>query len=435
MNKNLKKKEFVKSRKGITLIALVITIIVLLILAGISISMLAGDNSILNRAGQAREKNGTTGTKEQIQIAIMSALSNGNGQIKDDDLRTEIKKNISGVTDNDITGNERNGWQVKKDNKAFAISNTGNVNEAFWEEVKNINGDITEIRRIDGKVTGINIGDSIGYNALDGLSQNDYTITSLGTVTGMGEGNNQTIEIDAGSWRVLGVEKGRLKIIHASLVGVPATDSDNESSGVYASKYLKLSGQIGYENVEKELNRICSFYGKGKYADSSIKARSINIEDVNTITGYNPNAEGIRNPTENDIVSGNKYGKNTIYQYKNKITFSWNGIDDKPNYTSSTKSGKMKKEHHIGFFWYDGNLMKKTEYVEGKIGKICELTSELYGYVPTTLIDSDYGGYDVLFNKAKRGTADTEDYWLASKGFMGYSNYSFYNLFYKRRNI
>ena len=40
---------------GITLIALVVTIIVLLILAGISIQMLTGDNGILTRAGQAKE--------------------------------------------------------------------------------------------------------------------------------------------------------------------------------------------------------------------------------------------------------------------------------------------------------------------------------------------------------------------------------------------
>ena len=41
--------------QGITLIALVITIIVLLILAGVSISMLTGDNAILSKAGQAKE--------------------------------------------------------------------------------------------------------------------------------------------------------------------------------------------------------------------------------------------------------------------------------------------------------------------------------------------------------------------------------------------
>ena len=41
---------------GITLIALVVTIIVLLILAGVSISMLTGQNGILNRAAEAKEK-------------------------------------------------------------------------------------------------------------------------------------------------------------------------------------------------------------------------------------------------------------------------------------------------------------------------------------------------------------------------------------------
>jgi Tfp pilus assembly protein PilE len=42
-----------KKNSGITLIALVITIIVLLILAGISIQMLTGENGILNRASDA----------------------------------------------------------------------------------------------------------------------------------------------------------------------------------------------------------------------------------------------------------------------------------------------------------------------------------------------------------------------------------------------
>ncbi len=41
---------------GITLIALVVTVVVLLILAGISISMLTGENGILNRASEAKEK-------------------------------------------------------------------------------------------------------------------------------------------------------------------------------------------------------------------------------------------------------------------------------------------------------------------------------------------------------------------------------------------
>ena len=57
----------IRKNKGITLIALVITIIVLLILAGVSISMLTGENGILNRAKEAKEKT-ELATKEEEEI-------------------------------------------------------------------------------------------------------------------------------------------------------------------------------------------------------------------------------------------------------------------------------------------------------------------------------------------------------------------------------
>ena len=51
------------SSKGITLIALVVTIIILIILAGISISMLTGQNGILTRAAEAKRSKQTTISK------------------------------------------------------------------------------------------------------------------------------------------------------------------------------------------------------------------------------------------------------------------------------------------------------------------------------------------------------------------------------------
>ena len=55
--KKLKSKNYsLKLNDGITLIALVITIIVLLILAGITISMLTGENGILTKVKEAKEK-------------------------------------------------------------------------------------------------------------------------------------------------------------------------------------------------------------------------------------------------------------------------------------------------------------------------------------------------------------------------------------------
>ena len=62
------KKKF--SNKGITLIALVITIIVLLILAGVTIATLTGDNGILNQAENAKEQTEIENEKEQISLVM-----------------------------------------------------------------------------------------------------------------------------------------------------------------------------------------------------------------------------------------------------------------------------------------------------------------------------------------------------------------------------
>ena len=72
----------VKSKNGITLIALVITIIVLLILAGISISLLSGENGILARAKDAKEKYEDAAEKEEADLARIADeinMYNGGG--------------------------------------------------------------------------------------------------------------------------------------------------------------------------------------------------------------------------------------------------------------------------------------------------------------------------------------------------------------------
>ena len=59
-----------RNQKGITLIALVITIIVLLILAGVSIAMLTGENGILNKATSARSATNEAEAIERINLAL-----------------------------------------------------------------------------------------------------------------------------------------------------------------------------------------------------------------------------------------------------------------------------------------------------------------------------------------------------------------------------
>ena len=59
--------------KGITLIALVVTVIILLILSGVTISAITGENGILKKAKLAKEISETSNEKESIELAFMSA--------------------------------------------------------------------------------------------------------------------------------------------------------------------------------------------------------------------------------------------------------------------------------------------------------------------------------------------------------------------------
>lgn len=88
-------KHKINTKSGITLIALVVTIIVLLILAGISVQMLTGNNGILQRAGEAKELTNVAQEKESITLAYNSALTDkiqkDNNNVTVDDLDKAIK--------------------------------------------------------------------------------------------------------------------------------------------------------------------------------------------------------------------------------------------------------------------------------------------------------------------------------------------------------
>ncbi len=84
-----------KRNEGITLIALVVTIVVLMILAGVSITMLMGDSGIIDQAKEAKRQTEYSGEEDLIQMAIVSAKSKGNyGEMTREDLERELDVNI-----------------------------------------------------------------------------------------------------------------------------------------------------------------------------------------------------------------------------------------------------------------------------------------------------------------------------------------------------
>ena len=168
------KKNYLKE-KGITLIALVITIAVLLILAGVSISALFGDSGIIDRAKEAQNETNQATERDKKEIKELSNWL-------DSKISKTTKKPL--ITDSSLTSNDRtssesttviaedkNGNQVVVPG-GFKISGDSGEsveqgvviedkegNQFVWVPVSNINGDgSNKIKKDDGSEVEITLG-------------------------------------------------------------------------------------------------------------------------------------------------------------------------------------------------------------------------------------------------------------------------------------
>ena len=91
---------------GITLIALVVTIVVLLILAGITISLVFGPNGVINKAKEAEENTKREQVREQLELAKAPEFIEGNGKYDPDSY-------FQRVEDEEII-KDKNKGQLKK---------------------------------------------------------------------------------------------------------------------------------------------------------------------------------------------------------------------------------------------------------------------------------------------------------------------------------
>ena len=80
-----------KNMKGITLVALVITIVILLILAGISIQAIT-NTGLFNKANEAKKQSEIANIKEQIQLEIYAKQAENTGEITEYDLKSILEK-------------------------------------------------------------------------------------------------------------------------------------------------------------------------------------------------------------------------------------------------------------------------------------------------------------------------------------------------------
>jgi Na+-transporting NADH:ubiquinone oxidoreductase subunit NqrC len=143
--KLLKGRIQMKNNTGITLISLMVTIIVLLILAGVSISLVTGSSGILGRAETTVNENEKMNAKEQTQLLMVEIIQKYNQKMyaEGEDLGT-LKEYISEQIGSGITTASGNYFVTVDESGLVEVYTNENKNEKILSAIFDSNGNITE---------------------------------------------------------------------------------------------------------------------------------------------------------------------------------------------------------------------------------------------------------------------------------------------------
>ena len=392
---NLMKK--FRKDKGITLIALVVTIIVLLILAGISISMLTGQNGILNRATEAKNTTGEAQERESIQVAITSAQTEDfakESEITDETLRKEIKNTMG--SDSNLSGTGP--WWYNGETNDYIIKKNGKILEKGTLTYMYEKALIDNCEKADGTCTNsehLHIGDYV-----DLTNPTEGSITISASDSGMDTAKNsaitdQTFNIAENqlNWRVLGEnDGGEIELIAGSpMKSTNVVDSKNKP-GLY------LNGAKVYINGVEILNNICSLYKTNDKTGYISSSRSVTQNDVNKVVGL----------TTIDMIKE----KNVDRYNNNKNNLGWKVLGEAYSYANQ----------YTPESWLDG---KTKTTVSGEItGYNYSVNSNSTNGAPSVTVNDRL--YKMLFENTNYNTGKA--YWLASPSILGRSGYVTYGL-------
>ena len=438
------KKEFKKS-KGITLIALVVTIIVLLILAGMSIAMLTGQNGILNRASEAKNSTETAQIDEQVKLSVAEALSNGLGIITKDNLTKALDSNV-GSGKYELTGDAVNGWTIKVADKNYNISGNGEISGSI-ENGGTAGGNTSneiEISLNETQKTLCIDGEDKGYFTLKAIfTKGSGTVTWENSNTGVAiiEGTGNSINVKAlaeGETVITASCKGKAVICTVNIEKVISSEYIDDSYVEYNVSYKDISTGTNYTNLTgwRVLNKVDNGDGTSNvdiistgisaglyYHDDYIKNESYSPwtgtseQITNYITRYYTSGS---NTNENMYAaSGLRYNFEKIKFKKESVSTIYNNKEyGSGYYTEISKNGTAQKGE------IDGTTFKTRKNVEVRLVMHSDITGNEKSSSITVTDPADKKGLFILQNYTPDKHASGY-YWLASPYLSSYGNSSY----------
>ncbi len=359
-----------KKEKGITLIALIITIIILLILVGVSVNLLIkGD--LFGSAEKAVK--GTNAKVEEQQSRVDDLM----GKLND------VENKNSGNTIQEVHNWIRTGDNLtcKHCNVTLTIGQVLNYKDN-GKGTSNISAE--KASGYTGEETVGILNNGIKLASLNSNTTLKIALTNLSVPT-----TTQTISKDSNTkWVVLGAEDSDKNGTNETLLLTTETPTTEQ---------IIFYGAAGYNNAVEEINRMCKeLYGED--------ARGMTIEDVNRALGYTP--------------AGGEYHLNGTYNTTGNLTTKLKDLGDMwtaiKNNNDTNYSGKYYDPSHPEGISDNGAVL--GEY-------------KLNGY--SYIIDSTTGGIPVIPDSTTTatknviiGTNNSYEYWLASRGVDANSNYA-----------
>ena len=286
------------NNKGITLIALVITIIVLLILAGVSIAMLTGENGILTQATNAKEETTKVEEEEKIKMAVIGSSISDNGLVEIID-ETSFKQELQNQFGNQQVDVETIG------DGSFIITVTDTQRKYYVNDDKTvINSDnIIEITTVDElKAFRDDVNNGNNYEGKVVLLTNDINLDEDWIPIGRYD-SNSTNPDDSINKSFRGIFDGKFHKINGITI-----NSTEKAKGLFALVKGGTIKNIGIESGNISSNSVVG--GIVAYAyDNSRIANCYNKANI-TITGRY--AGGIIGYAKNNVSIENCYNVGAI---------------------------------------------------------------------------------------------------------------------------
>lgn len=271
--------------KAITLIALIITIIVLLILAGISMATLTGENGFLTKSLFAKEQTLKAQIKEEIELAIMEIQTEENlkgnkvtlNSLSNGQLQSKLEDIIANLNNNEIIGEYKNyDYTINSDFKVEIGEKTTGIKAIANVEILTsgymFEGTV-EIKLTASVESGGNIKEIIlpeGVTLLEDLTDTNNNIEKIYTVT---KGGNYIFKIVT--------DNGRITTTTADVRNFLEPPKFNISNNIGTSITVNVEN-----NYPQDINILYSYYLNSTPKTMNTEEKSCTINGLTEGTQY-----------------------------------------------------------------------------------------------------------------------------------------------------